>query len=49
MKVNIDKYPIVKITWVDATDGESGWVSFDDIIGMEKLKKTLVQLLAQVQ
>jgi hypothetical protein len=32
MKVSIDKYPIVKVTWVDATDGDTGWVSFDDII-----------------
>jgi len=37
--LNIKEYPLVKITWTDATDIETGWHLLSDI-----LKKTLLNV-----
>lgn len=30
--MNIEKVPMVRITWMDAMDGETGWQEFDTIM-----------------
>ena len=32
MKIDIEKVPIVRVTWVDARDMESGWLPIKDIM-----------------
>ena len=29
--VDINKYPMVRLTWKDARDAETGWKTFDEI------------------
>jgi hypothetical protein len=33
--IKIDDYPLVKITWVDAKDGLSGWEEIQEIINYD--------------
>ena len=32
MTLEIDKVPMVRITWLDARDTETGWLSIKDIL-----------------
>lgn len=34
-KVDINKFPMVRVTWVDAKDGISGWEEIEEIINYD--------------
>ena len=45
--LSIKNSPIVKITWMDATDVETGWLSLKEILGKKLISVESVGWLAE--